>query len=182
MIYRQRKPNRLKNFNYSSNGYYFVTICAKNRECLFGEIIDGKMVLNEHGKIIEKYWEEIPNHYQNILLDEFIIMPNHIHGIVVISKHKQKIIKNVGTEQCSVPTRFGLLSKIIKSFKEIIIKIFHIEFGNYRFKWQRSFYDHIIRNEESVQKIREYIRNNAKNWNKDRNNPKNVILKRQGLF
>lgn len=99
-------------------------------------------------------------------------MPNHLHGIIVI-KHP---LKNVATEQCSVPTRYGLLSKIIKSFKEIVIKTIHRKFCNYRFLWQRSFYDHIIRNEKSLWAIRQYIRNNAKNWEEDRNNIQNLFM------
>ncbi|MBX3043464.1 MAG: hypothetical protein KIT33_05120 [Candidatus Kapabacteria bacterium] len=82
-----RKRNRLKDFDYSNDGYYFVTICTQNREEFFGKIKNGKMILNEYGAIVEKCWFDLPNHYKNCLLDEFIIMPNHIHGIVIIENY-----------------------------------------------------------------------------------------------
>jgi REP element-mobilizing transposase RayT len=75
---------RLQYWDYSWNGYYYITICSKNRECYFGEIQDDKMILNEIGKIAQKYWIEIPIHFNNAKLDEFVIMPNHIHGIIII--------------------------------------------------------------------------------------------------
>ena len=164
---RQRKPNRLKNFDYSLSGYYYVTICTKNRQHYFGEILDNEMILNDYGKIVHKCCLEIPKHYQNVLLDEFVVMPNHIHGIIVIFHHV------VGTEYYSVPTRngrYGLLSKIIKSFKHVCSKTIRSKCNIHSFQWQRSFYDHIVRNEESLNKIRQYIRENPINWNNDRNN------------
>jgi len=146
----------------------------------------------------KKHWLEIPNHYSNVILDEFIIMPNHIHGIITIvgnnvgteqcsvvknndfnnvgteqcSVVKNNDFNNVGTEQCSVPTgnkinkNYGLLSKIIKSFKEIVVKKIHTKYG-FNFQWQRSFYDHIIRNEKSLNNIRDYIISNPGMWNRD---------------
>jgi len=171
---RQRKPNRLKNFDYSSVGYYYITICTKNKQHYFGEILDNKMILNEYGKIINKYWKSIPNHYQNVLLDEFIIMPNHIHGIVVIIRLNNNNQSTVGTGHCPVPTinmqnnHYGLLSKIINGFKNVSTKTIRKQTNS--FQWQRSFYEHIIRNEESLNKIRQYVRENPINWNNDRNN------------
>ena len=79
-----RKPNRLKAYDYSTAGYYYVTICTYNRKESFGYIENNRIVLNEYGKITEKTWKEIPNHYPNVELDEFIVMPNHIHGIIII--------------------------------------------------------------------------------------------------
>jgi putative transposase len=86
--YKQKynpKSNRLQNYDYSSNWWYFITICTKNKEHYFGKIQNGKMILNEYGKIIEKYFLEIPQHFINVVLDEYIIMPNHIHGILIIN-------------------------------------------------------------------------------------------------
>lgn len=114
-IFHQRKLNRLKNFDYSSTGYYFVTICTKNKEECFGEVKNRKMILNQYGKIVQWRWLTITKYFQNVLLDEFIVMPNHLHGIIVI----KQIFHAVGTGHCSVPTndgnntRYGLLSKII---------------------------------------------------------------------
>ena len=162
----RRKSIHLKEYDYSSTGYYFVTICTQNREEIFGKIEFGSMKLNKYGKIANQIWKGIPNHYTNVELDEFVIMPNHIHGIIIIDE-------NVGTEQCSVPTHYGLLSKIVKSFKEIFIKTIHIQFEDYQFKWQRSFYDRIIRNDKELFNIRQYITNNPLQWELDNENPVN---------
>lgn len=77
-----RRSIRLKHFDYTTAGAYFVTICAHNKECLFGEIVDGSMELNEFGEIIQQVWKDLPNHYFNVDLDYFVIMPNHVHGII----------------------------------------------------------------------------------------------------
>ncbi|MGH7801433.1 MAG: transposase [Thermodesulfobacteriota bacterium] len=164
---KERKLNRLKDYDYSQNGYYFVTICTKNREAWFGKIESGKMILNQYGEIVERHWKEMPNYYKNVEIDEFIIMPNHIHGIIIINRNYNDGI--VGTEHCSVPTEknHGLLSNIVKSFKNAVTKRVHDQFQDYGFKWQRSFYDHIIRDEIPLNKIREYITNNPLKWESD---------------
>lgn len=79
---KQRKPNRLKDYEYSQNGYYFVTICTKNREEWFGKIKDGLMIMNDFGEVAKNFWMETPKHFTNVGLDEFTVMPNHIHGVV----------------------------------------------------------------------------------------------------
>ena len=158
---KKRKANRLTDFDYSSSGYYFVTVCVKDRKNWFGGIVKDEMVLNGYGKTTKDYWLAISEHYNNIDIDEYIIMPNHIHGIIIISSDM------VGTEHCSVPTgknHYGLLSKTIKSFKNVCTKHFRQQFNNNDFIWQRSFYDHIIRNEEALKKVREYISKNPLNW------------------
>jgi len=187
MIHRQRKRNRLKNFDYSSSGWYFITICTKNRECLFGEIIRGKMVLNMAGLIINKYWLELQNKFKNISLDVYQIMPNHIHGIVIINdvgndlrvvpnvdkvRHIGRTLQNIRQQQ--------LLFCIVRWFKtmttsQYIKGVINNQFSRFNKQlWQKSFYDHVIRNEESLNNIREYIKNNPKKWGKDEENPKNI--------
>jgi len=165
----RRKHNRLSKYDYSQNGYYFVTICTRNKQEYFGKIENGKMVLNKYGTIVAIYWEGIPKHYQGVTLDEWRIMPNHIHGIIVISN-------TVGTEHCSVPTKCVSLSQIIKSFKDASIKQIRSEFGDICFSWQRSFYDHVIRSEKELMEIREYINNNPKQWELD---VENINVKRR---
>src|SRR3990167_6110327 len=96
----RRKPNRLRRYDYSQDGYYFITVCTRNHIEWFGKIANDQMILNECGLIISECWHAIPNHYRNVKLDESIIMSNHIHGIIVISSH----VESVGTEHCSVPT------------------------------------------------------------------------------
>jgi len=163
MLLRERKPNRIRNFNYSSSGYYFVTVCIKNREESFG-------------KIVNNVWLNIPIHYQNVILDEFVIMSNHVHGIVVL----KQLYRTVGTGQCPVPTinkniKYGLISKIINGFKNATTKKIRYVYGEHSFGWQRSFYNHIIRNEQSLFAIRQYIKDNPSKWEDDRNNPENLF-------
>lgn len=176
MLVHKRKPNRLLGYNYNLEGYYFITICTQHRIKYFGSIKNNEMILNKYGRIAEKFWQKIPNHYKNVAIDEFIIMPNHIHGIIQIVGAEQCSAPTIcsGAEHCSAPTgrnkNYGLLSKMVKSFKEMVVKQIHQKFNDYKFQWQRSFYDHIIRNEKGLYNIREYIINNPLMWNKDRNN------------
>lgn len=169
-----RKSNRLKNFDYSQNGYYFVTICINDREEFFGKIKNGEMILNDYGKIVENQWLWLSNQYEYIMLDKFVVMPNHMHGILVIDRGRDR--------SRPVPT-VGMviikpLSQLIGAFKTTSSKIIH-QNGLENFAWQRSFYDHVIRNEKSLFHIREYIRNNPIKWDieKDRNHMVNADLK-----
>lgn len=177
--HKNRKLNRLKGYDYSHDGWYFVTICAKNREHFFGEITGANIELSEIGKIARKCWEEIPTHFPNIKLDEFIIMPNHIHGIIIIENN---IVENNNYRNknfCSLQqqpwqTKWAYsLSSIVRGFKIGVTK-----YNNTRlqFTWQKSYYDHIIRNENSLNKIREYIVNNPLKWEFDRNNTENLWM------
>ena len=163
---RNRKKNRLEGFDYSQNGYYFVTICTKNRKEYFGQVRDGGMILNQCGEIVRRCWFDLPNHYKNCASDEWIIMPNHIHGIVIIDN-------DVGTGFKPVPT-YHSLSEIIRGFKTFSSRRINEYNQCGDFQWQRSFYDHIIRNGSSLNQIREYIHNNPFEWESDRNNPKNL--------
>jgi REP element-mobilizing transposase RayT len=156
-----RKPNRIKKFDYSHPNFYFVTICTKDRREHFGEIFDCEMVLNNAGQAAEDFWEEIPKHYDNVELDEFIIMPNHLHGIVILETKAGGLQSN--------------LSQIIGSYKNIVSK--HLHTGGFaNFAWQKSFYDNVIRDEKSLRRIREYIRNNPRKWGLDRNNRENLWM------
>jgi len=173
MAIRHRKLNRLKNFDYSSLGYYFVTICTKNRQEYFGNIIDDKMVLSKYGNIVQKYIFELPKRYKNIELDEFIIMPNHIHLIIIIKYTPIPVgtihelsLRNINNQ---LQRRNMLLCKIIGFLKMNSSKQIH-QMGLNLFQWQRSYYDEIIRNEYSLYFISQYIRENPINWNEDKNN------------
>ncbi len=179
----QRKNQRLKNFDYSQNGFYFVTICTKNRENYFGEIVDGKMILNEYGKIAEQNWKNILNHYQNVDIDEFVVMPNHIHGIILsvgneyFRSYDENRSDNWNENQIngnenihSLPN----LSNIIKWFKIWCTKEIRNIYNDFTFTWQKSFFDVIIRNDEQLEKIRQYIIDNPIKWEWDANNPLNI--------
>ena len=170
MVIRHRKPNRLKNFDYSDNGWYFITICTKDRQEYFGNIVNNKINLNEYGKIINNCWVEIPQHFNNVKLDEYQIMPNHVHGIIII----KNILNPVGNRHaCSLQNvmcrrQNQLLPNIINLFKSTTSKFIH-QSGLNLFRWQKSFYDHINRNEFSLNRIRHYI--------KDNNNLTNITFK-----
>jgi putative transposase len=180
---KERKHNRLPEIDYSQPGSYFVTICTKGSIQHFGVIKDGNVKLGNIGKIVRRRWLDIPDHYDNVKIDEFVIMPNHIHGIVIIEEsHSDRRDANVGTEQCSVPTdrgiefgvgrrrNYGLLSKLVKSFKDSVTKEVRKHYGAVEFVWQRSFYDHVIRNENSLHEIRKYILQNPAKWSIDEYN------------
>jgi REP element-mobilizing transposase RayT len=169
-----RRSIRLKNYDYSKSGAYFITICTKNRQCLFGEIVNGEMILNDGGKIVEKCWIDIPEHFPNAILDEFIIMPNHIHGIIILNELDfdnvgANMVLDAGANNYSPPQNdrphgtTRTIGSIIRGFKIGVTKWFR-QNSNIKTVWQRNYYDHIIRNEIELIKIRKYIINNPKNW------------------
>lgn len=176
-----RRSIRLKGYDYSQNGAYFVTICTQNRECLFGKIMDGKMVLNDAGKIIQTEWEKLPQQFQNIELDVFVVMPNHFHGIVVIQNENDVDVGGplVGTQngngqpQGIAPTDKKTIGDIIGAFKSLTTNEYIRGVKNGKFPpfekqiWQRNYHEHIIRNEQSLDKIREYIMYNPQKWQND---------------
>ena len=174
-----RNTIRLHDFDYSQAGGYFVTICTHERKCLFGEIIRGNMVLNEFGKIAKTCWEEISRHFSFVEMDEFVVMPNHIHGIILLEPFPPKPAFRRDTA-CRVPTggeclgspAVGSLSTIIRSYKSAVTKAVN-EFRrtpSQRF-WQGRFYEHVVRNDKDLDSIREYIVNNPLQWHLDEENP-----------
>ena len=184
--YKNRRSIRLQNYDYSSPGEYFITICTNNRECLFGDVVSGKMVLNECGKIADEYWTQIPHKYKNVFLDAFVVMPNHIHGIIGVESHPVGAIHelplqdgNSDPETYRKQRRQMLLSKIIGWYKMNVAKQANILLNNTdnRF-WQRNYFEHIIRNEKSFQRIQDYIINNPAQWEDDMNHPANIKIKR----
>ena len=180
-----RQSMRLKDYDYSQDGYYFVTICVKNKTEYFGEIINGKMILNEYGEIAKKQWLWLAEQYDYVKLDEWIIMLNHLHGILIIENN----IKNIGTNRMVVGAGRDLplrpqreqtrkikpLSELIGAFKTTSSKLIH-QNGLSEFQWQRNYYDRIIRNEKELGKIRKYIFENPLKWELDRNNPENLFM------
>ena len=237
----EAKSARLENYDYSQNGLYFVTICTQDRECFFGGVKNGEMILSEIGKIANQFWQEIPAHFSFVNLDEFVVMPNHVHGVLEIWKNPvetqfiasktnitskiinvfepniaygtqnaiickdgisyqdaitcQDALKCVSTENAennkkpggvtglkNPSLNPGSLSNIIKWYKGRcafeIGKLFPIGFH-----WQPKFYDHIIRNDKALNKIREYIITNPERWERDRNLPDDGwgILENSGL-
>ncbi|CAN5123371.1 transposase [soil metagenome] len=158
--------NRLRVWDYSSNGYYFITICVKDRKCVLGEIKDKKMFLSDIGNIIKEEWFQTSKIRSNVSLDEFVIMPNHIHGILIINSNVETSRRDVSTNKKLQPNSLG---SIVGQFKSIATKRIRNIYPE--FSWQPRYYDHIIRNEISLQSIREYIRWNPFKWEIDEENP-----------
>jgi REP element-mobilizing transposase RayT len=176
------QSSRLPGYDYAQNGLYFVTICTKNREEFFGIIENGKMVLNGIGEIVQDELLKTPRIRKNVNLDQWIIMPNHLHIIIEIyntDAYCRDALQCVSTGDMQYKNKFGPqinnLSSIIRGFKGIVTKRVHICGFDY-FAWQFRFYDHIIRNDESLNKIREYIINNPAMWERDRNNMENIFM------
>ena len=169
---------RLPLFDYSSTGSYFITICTENRNHFFGECDNGKMKLSTIGAIVQGFWYEIPRHFPFITLDEFIVMPNHIHGILILNKSEQSTSDNFNINESNEETKDSFFQKIspkpgsipviIRSYKSICTKHIHAAFSNLNFNWQERFWDTIIDNEASFQNISNYIINNSANWKSDK--------------
>ncbi|MFQ6677375.1 MAG: transposase [Fidelibacterota bacterium] len=159
---------RLKYWDYSNPGMYFVTICTKKFYHWFGNVIDGEMVLNNLGKIAEECWNEITDHFGNVELDEFVIMPNHVHGIITIldveTRRAVSLLEHINKFG---PLKKGSLPIIVGSYKSAVTRLIR-KHNTPNFAWQRRFYDHVNRNEDSLEKIQIYIRTNPEIWNKDR--------------
>ena len=177
------KSARAQWWNYGWNGAYFVTICTDNRENYFGEIQNGKMILSETGIIAENLWYEIPNHSVFVELGEFVVMPNHVHGIIIIDKPEIENNNGVDTGHALhlPPPIFGdnnigknrfqnqgknTVSSIIGGYKSAVTKnanLFNLKNG-----WQKRFHDHIIRDHIEFERISNYIIKNPENWEKDK--------------
>jgi len=159
-----RRSIRLKGYDYSQIGFYFVTICIQNREYLLGEIVDEKMQLNDAGVMVNRTWNELAKHYDGFKTHEFVVMPNHIHGTIEIAP--------VGAAPCGCPDKRNPqgLADIVHRFKTLTTtRYIHgvNQYGWPRFErklWQRNYWEHIIRNEDEARGISEYIHNNPERW------------------
>ena len=221
-----RQSIRLRGYDYASVGAYFITVCTRNRESLFGEVLDGEMQLNDAGWIVRQVWEELPQRFPSIALDACVVMPNHVHGIVIVGAqfiapnvsgvdHSHPVAGNrVGVDRGGInrdavnrdvmnqgamnraPTDSGDLScvpgvpvvgdggvmnrgvmnhgptlgEIVRTFKAVSAR--EIRRNNPPvLPWQRNYYEHIIRDDEELNRVRQYIANNPMQWGIDRENP-----------
>jgi REP element-mobilizing transposase RayT len=217
-----RRSIRLKGYDYSQAGAYFITICTWQRECLFGEIINGEMQLSPWGEIVNLHWQNLPKYHRHLELDEFAIMPNHLHGIIVLINHNS-VQNSVGAGLADIPgekqltsqqnppfpisqsqnsvgagladipgekqltsqqnppfptfqsqTKPKNLPEILRGFKTFSARrINQMRRTSGVPVWQRNYYEHIIRNEESLQYIRQYTINNPLSWELDQLHPNN---------
>jgi putative transposase len=191
-----RRSIRLKGYDYSSVGSYFITICAYQRECLFGEIIDGRMQLNRFGQIVQLHWQNLPKHHHRLQLGESVVMPNHMHGILILKDNRDVFddrndvvgagfaddlslsIEDLPTKPAPtgnlMVTQHCGISEIIRGFKTFSARrINQIRHTRGFHVWQRNYYEHIIRDESSFQKICQYIQTNPISWEIDQLHPDN---------
>jgi putative transposase len=174
---------RLPNRDYAANGWYFVTICTQQKIHYFGNIINTEMQRSPIGEIAQKFWAEIPHHFSFAYIDRYIIMPNHLHGIIIIDRppNQQPTVEtqNFASPEDRgnkfAPLKPGSLQAIIHAYKASVTRWCRKNQQEH-FAWQPRFYEHIIRNDGFLDKIREYIVNNPSKWEKDRNNPVNLWM------
>lgn len=158
-----RRSIRLKGYDYSKAGAYFVTICIHQRLPLLGEIENGAIALTPAGEMVQTIWNEIPSHYLNVGLDAFVVMPNHVHGILILESNCNQSSMTLGDvvhrfkSFTTTKYRYGVNQKQWQPFVGRL--------------WQRNYYEHIIRNEESCDRLRQYITNNPLSWESDRLHP-----------
>ncbi len=163
-----RRSVRLKGYNYSQDGVYFVTICTQHKECLFGEIVDGKMVLNDAGEVAHRELQNTEKIRKNVFLDCFTVMPNHIHVIVRIDKPVGAYCNTPLPARGKFRSPSNNLGAVIRGYKSTVTK----QINEHRDTpgcpvWQRNYHEHIIRNEVSYEKIYDYILHNAERWEDD---------------
>lgn len=183
-----RRSIRLKDYDYTQAGAYFITICTHQRENIFGEIINGEMKLSKFGLVAKQQWEKLPKRFPNVELGVFVIMPNHGHGIIEIFEREvqgrdtaDRFNDKVNESSRRVPTeRFqkpvvGSIPTIIRSYKSAVAyRINLMRNGNDANVWQRNYYEHVIRNEKELEIITKYIEYNPMNWQLDQDNVANI--------
>ena len=168
-----RRTIRLKNYDYSQKGLYFLTFCSQNREEIFGEIIEQRMVLNESGKILETEWEKLEN--KNIRLLEYCIMPNHFHGIIEIKSWVIRELPLHDIKNYEKTRRQMIIPKLVGKFKMLSAKNINKLNDKTGKMWQRNYYEHIIRDEKDYMRISNYIKNNPRKWKEDRFNKRQIL-------
>lgn len=174
-----RRSVRLRQYDYRQVGAYFLTLCTRHRECLFGEIVDGEMALNEIGRIVSSEWERTRQIRTEVDLDSWIVMPNHLHAVVVITQPSKDVSTidsqshlTVGASVRSLGSIKQSLSSLVQGFKSATtVKINTLRGTPGVPVWQRNLYEHIVRHEADLQRIRDYIADNPRRWAEDEENP-----------
>lgn len=168
----RRKSNRLEGYDYSLAGVYFVTMVTQRRLMLFGEIVDEEMQLNAVGKIAHTCWKAIPVHFPRVEIDEFVVMPNHLHGVIVIDENNAVGATHASPLQKRSGPIPGSLGAIVGAFKSAVTRQISKQFGRLGHPiWQRNYHDRIIRDEDELHRIREYVHYNPLLWAQDEENP-----------
>jgi putative transposase len=175
-LIHNRKSIRLTEYDYSQPGEYFVTICTHDKKCVFGEVTEEITKLLPMGEIAKKCWEDIPEQYPNVRLDEYVIMPNHLHGIIIITDCRRDLINQIPTKNFPLMKNPKMtLGKIIRYYKARSTKYIH-DSGYPDFQWQSLFYDRIIRNDKELDNIRDYIVNNPLKWYYDEEYHDKIVI------
>ncbi|HTG34847.1 MAG TPA: transposase [Thermoanaerobaculia bacterium] len=166
-----RQSIRLKGYDYSLSGAYFVTLCVQHRECLFGDVIGVILQANDAGQMVERWWRELTRKFPTVSMDEFVVMPNHLHGVLILQR-----------SQVSQGSESSPLGTVMDWFKTMTTNEYIRGVKNHGWKnfprrlWQRDYFDRIIRDQNEIEMIREYIRRNPSQWSQDPENPMRVSL------
>jgi len=181
-----RRSIRLRGHDYSQEGEYYVTLCVQDRQRAFGEIQNGRMLLSEIGNIASACWIEIPRHFPRVLLDEFVIMPDHMHGILILKECVPVGVQYIEPRQENIEPQQdqniflnqyqkivpASLSSIVRCYKAAVTRLCRRE-GISEFRWQRNYYEHIIRDGNDYARVQKYIADNVNKWSEDKENPDN---------
>jgi REP element-mobilizing transposase RayT len=172
-FYRRRRSIRLPHYDYAQRGVYFITLCVQHRRSLFGDVIDGSMVLKNLGEIVATEWRRTSKIRPNIAVDEFVVMPNHLHGLIVMEPLRRGVSHTPGGKFRS-PAQ--TVSAIVRGFKGSTTRLINELQGTPGVMlWKRNYYEHIVRDDRELQRIREYIANNPAQWALDRENPEEGV-------
>jgi putative transposase len=174
----RRRSIRLKDYDYSQAGAYFITVRTRSGHLLFGDIVGEKIHLTEVGHLADACWRDIPHHFPNVDPDEYVVMPNHVHGIVVLLSQdcKGTACRAPTAERFSRPTPLSIPT-IVRSFKAAVTGQVHLIHGFSRAAlWQRNYYEHVIRDDKSLDRIRNYILTNPLRWHLDGENPSRTAI------
>ncbi len=162
------ESTRIPDWDYSARGWYFVTFCTKDKECSLGRAVDGQMLLSDAGVIAEAEMKALSTHYQNVAVDRYVIMPNHVHAIVVV-EGTHIYSPKAGVAPSPIGMNRPSLSTIVGGYKAGVSRRCHAQ-GIVDFAWQARFHDHILRSNVSVNAVRDYIDRNPENWILDPDN------------
>ena len=169
-----RSSFRLKDYDYSQAGAYFVTICTQKGKSILGKVVEEEMVLNKYGRVVKQSWNELSCHFLNMKIDWFVVMPNHIHGIIALDDDCRGGVPPPRGKE-TLPLQKPKLCQVIGYFKYQTTKLINEIRSTPGFRvWQRNYYEHVIRNEDKLNKIRYYIQTNPLKWHLDRENQQRV--------
>jgi putative transposase len=163
---RRRRSLRLKGYDYTQAGAYFVTVCAQGQACLFGDVIDGCMPLNDAGHMFVRVWNDIPGRFADVEIDTFVVMPNHLRGIIVLPDAATRVVPPLGKVVAAFKSATTV--QYIRGVKTRAWPAFQ------RRLWQRNYYEHVVRDEKALDRIRLYIDENPARWAFDDENPEKV--------